>query len=147
VRPTPGPKFRIGRLPVLSGDPVGFRQLFTNLVDNAVRHGGRSDLVVVVDGRECPDGGVELSVRDNGRGLPAEHRGRVFGVFEGLEGPATSDGTGMGPGHLPQDRRGPGGRHRHPGRPRHRRPDPAPGRRHRPLPLPAADRRGGPVRP
>jgi two-component system, LuxR family, sensor kinase FixL len=92
----PATEVRVGRLPVLSGDPVGFRQLFTNLIDNAVRHGGRSDLVVVVDGRECPDGGVELSVRDNGRGVPAEHRERVFGVFERLEGPSTSDGTGMG---------------------------------------------------
>jgi signal transduction histidine kinase len=80
----------------VAGDPVGFRQLFTNLVDNAVRHGGRPDLVVVVDGHQCPDGGVELSVRDNGRGIPAEHRERVFGVFERLEGPSTSAGTGMG---------------------------------------------------
>jgi signal transduction histidine kinase len=51
---------------------------------------------VVVEGQECPDGGVELSVRDNGRGIPAEHRERVFGVFERLEGPSTSAGTGMG---------------------------------------------------
>jgi two-component system, LuxR family, sensor kinase FixL len=92
----PGTEFRVGRLPVVTGDPVGFRQLFTNLLENAVRHGGRPDLVVVVDGQECPDGGVELSVRDNGRGIPAEHRERVFGVFERLEGPSTSDGTGMG---------------------------------------------------
>jgi two-component system, LuxR family, sensor kinase FixL len=92
----PDAELRVGRLPVLTGDPVGFRQLFTNLVDNAVRHGGRADLVVVVEGQECPDGGVELSVRDNGRGIPAEHRERVFGVFERLEGPSTSAGTGMG---------------------------------------------------
>ena len=43
-----------------------------------------------------PGRGLELSVRDNGRGIPAEHRERVFGVFERLEGPSTSDGTGMG---------------------------------------------------
>jgi two-component system, LuxR family, sensor kinase FixL len=92
----PGAEFRVGRLPVVCGDPVGFRQLFTNLLENAVRHGGRDDLTVAVDGRETPDGGVELSVRDNGRGIPVEHRERVFGVFERLEGPSAGDGTGMG---------------------------------------------------
>ena len=86
----------MGRLPVVTGDPVGFRQLFTNLIENAVRHGGRRDLMVVVEGRECLDGGVELSVSDNGQGIPAEHRERVFGVFERLEGPSTGAGTGMG---------------------------------------------------
>ena len=92
----PEAELRVGRLPVVTGDPVGFRQLFTNLIENAVRHGGRRDLMVVVEGHECLDGGVELSVSDNGRGIPAEHRERVFGVFERLEGPSTSAGTGMG---------------------------------------------------
>jgi PAS domain S-box-containing protein len=92
----PAAELRVGRLPVVTGDPVGFRQLFTNLLENAVRHGGRADLVVAVDGRAVPDGGVELSVRDNGRGIPREHRERVFGVFERLEGPSSSTGTGMG---------------------------------------------------
>jgi DNA-binding response OmpR family regulator len=36
---------------VVGGDPVGFRQLFTNLIENAVRHGGRPDLSVTVEGR------------------------------------------------------------------------------------------------
>jgi PAS domain S-box-containing protein len=92
----PGVGFRIGRLPVVAGDPVGFRQLFTNLVENAVRHGGRPDLTVTVEGRSRADGGLELSVRDDGRGIPPEHRERVFGVFERLEGPSTGSGTGMG---------------------------------------------------
>jgi PAS domain S-box-containing protein len=88
--------FRIGRLPVVTGDPVGFRQLFTNLVENAVRHGGRPDLTVTVEGRSRADGGLELSVRDDGRGIPPEHRERVFGVFERLDTPSTGSGTGMG---------------------------------------------------
>jgi signal transduction histidine kinase len=92
----PGVTFRVGRLPVLLGDPVGFRQLFTNLVENAVRHGGRPDLTVTVDGRDRADGGLELSVRDDGCGIPPEHRERVFGVFERLDAPSTSAGTGMG---------------------------------------------------
>jgi PAS domain S-box-containing protein len=92
----PAAELRVGRLPVVTGDPTGFRQLFTNLLENALRHAGRPDLVVVIDGRDRPDGAVELSVRDNGKGIPAEHRERVFGVFERLEGPSTSEGTGMG---------------------------------------------------
>jgi two-component system, LuxR family, sensor kinase FixL len=92
----PGIEIRVGQLPVVTGDSVGFRQLFTNLLENAVHHGGRPDLVVIVDGRERSDGALELSVRDNGRGIPVEHRERVFGVFERLEGPTGSAGTGMG---------------------------------------------------
>jgi two-component system, LuxR family, sensor kinase FixL len=92
----PGVSFRVGRLPVVAGDPVGFRQLFTNLVENAVRHGGRPDLTVTVDGRSRTDAGLELSVRDDGRGIPPEHRERVFGVFERLDAPSTTSGTGMG---------------------------------------------------
>jgi light-regulated signal transduction histidine kinase (bacteriophytochrome) len=52
----PAAELRVGRLPVVTGDPTGFRQLFTNLLENAIRHGGRPDLVVVVDGRDRPDG-------------------------------------------------------------------------------------------
>jgi two-component system, LuxR family, sensor kinase FixL len=92
----PGGSFRVGRLPVVTGDPVAFRQLFTNLVENAVRHGGRPDLTVTVEGRSRADGGLELSVRDDGRGIPPEHRERVFGVFERLDAPSTTSGTGMG---------------------------------------------------
>ena len=92
----PAAEIRVGRLPVVTGDPTGFRQLFTNLLENAIRHGGRPDLVVVVDGRDRPDGAVELSVRDNGKGIPPEHLERVFGVFERLEGASSSAGTGMG---------------------------------------------------
>ena len=82
----PAAELRVGRLPVVTGDPVGFRQLCTNLLENAVRHGGRPDLVVVVDGQAGPAGTVELSVRDHGKGIPDEHRERVFGVFERAAG-------------------------------------------------------------
>ncbi len=92
----PAARFHLGRLPVVVGDPVSFRQLFTNLVENAVRHAGRPDVNVTVDAAAGTDGALVLSVRDDGRGIPPEHRERVFGVFERLDGPSTSGGTGMG---------------------------------------------------
>ncbi|MGE0594471.1 MAG: sensor histidine kinase [Vicinamibacterales bacterium] len=55
-------------LPVLNGDPAGVRTCVENLVGNAVKYGGRPPRVQVkvrADGQ----GGVRLSVRDNGPGL------------------------------------------------------------------------------
>jgi len=92
----PAAGFHVGRLPVVAGDPVGYRQLLTNLVENAVRHGGRPDVNVTIEAAARADGALELSVRDDGKGIPPEHRERVFGVFERLDGPSTSAGTGMG---------------------------------------------------
>lgn len=92
----PSVRFHAGPLPVVLADPLSFRQLFTNLVENAVRHGGRSDLSVSIESAPLPDGSFELSVRDDGRGIPPEHRERVFGVFERLDGASTAQGTGMG---------------------------------------------------
>jgi signal transduction histidine kinase len=90
----PAARFEVQLLPTVVGDPVGFRQLLTNLVENAVRHGGRPDVTVTVAGGGHPDGSLELNVSDDGKGIPPEHRERVFGVFERLDG--ASPGTGMG---------------------------------------------------
>jgi len=92
----PAARLHLGRLPVVAGDPVSFRHLLTNLVENAVRHGGRPDVTVTVEAASRADGALELSVRDDGKGIPPEHRERVFGVFERLDGLSTSGGTGMG---------------------------------------------------
>jgi two-component system, LuxR family, sensor kinase FixL len=86
----------VRRLPIVTADPTSFRQLLTNLIENAIQHGGRPDLRVTVQGVAHVDGGFELTVSDDGKGIPPEHRERVFGVFERLDGHTTSGGTGMG---------------------------------------------------
>lgn len=77
-------------------NPVRVRQLLTNLLENAARHGGRPDLsVAVTTRRDGPT--VVLDVADDGVGIPAEYRERVFGIFERLEGyDPESRGTGIG---------------------------------------------------
>ncbi len=75
---------------------VRARQLLTNLLDNALKYGGRDDLEVVVSVTRGPAGEVRLAVSDNGRGIPAEYRDRVLRVFERLDAPKSSPGTGIG---------------------------------------------------
>jgi PAS domain S-box-containing protein len=63
-----------------SVDPVRFEQVVTNLIDNATKYspdGGPVDVELT-----CPDQtSMQLSVRDHGIGIPAEHRAHVFDRF------------------------------------------------------------------
>jgi signal transduction histidine kinase len=83
----------VGDLPVVRVNRTRARQLVGNLVENAARYGGRPDVRVTVSG-DVADGRCELRVRDDGVGIPEEHRERVFGVFERLS--TAEGGTGIG---------------------------------------------------
>jgi len=87
----------MGLLPVVTISPVRARQLVTNLLDNAVLHGGRPDVTIEVGSQQRPDGGARLWVADNGRGVAPEHREKAFGVFERFDDrPPGDSGTGIG---------------------------------------------------
>jgi signal transduction histidine kinase len=77
-------------------DPVALRQIFTNLVDNAVRHTTSGSVVVFA--RPAPEGGVMVGVRDTGSGIPAEHLPRVFERFYRVDASRSRQegGTGLG---------------------------------------------------
>lgn len=69
---------------VVQGDADGLRVLLNNLVDNALRYtqqGGRVDLQAALE-----QGRALLRVRDNGPGVAAEHRARLFDRFFRPEG-------------------------------------------------------------
>ncbi len=87
----------VSPMPMIRANPARARQLLANLIENALRHGGRDDLTVRVWGRPSEAGGVEIVVADDGVGIPREYRERVFGIFERLEArQGDRGGTGIG---------------------------------------------------
>jgi two-component system OmpR family sensor kinase len=82
-------------LPSISGDGDRLAQVFTNLVDNALKYtpnGGRIDLRLSVTGGE-----VLASVSDTGPGIPAEIQARIFDRFYQAD-PARRGGEKRGAG-------------------------------------------------
>ncbi len=80
----------------LAIDPDAFRQIFTNLFDNALRHTPRGG-AIGVEAREASDGAL-VAVRDTGSGIVAEHLPRIFERFYRADaGRARAQGgTGLG---------------------------------------------------
>lgn len=86
-------EFTIGDLPTVMGDPTLLQQLFTNLIDNAVkfsrdRHPARIEIATLPDGT--------IFVKDNGVGFKMEYADQVFGAFQRLHSPREFPGTGIG---------------------------------------------------
>lgn len=82
-------------LPLVMADPRLLHHCLINLIDNADRHGG-PDGTIAIEGLALADGGVELAVCDQGPGVPADERERIFGLFARIEGTDRTGGTGLG---------------------------------------------------
>ena len=86
-------------LPVLATERAPLRQVFLNLIGNAIRHAGRDDVRIDV-GVSDAGGAYDFFVRDNGRGIPSRAQEKSWMLFHA--GPprdargAEGDGTGVG---------------------------------------------------
>ena len=82
---------------VARADPERLRQVLSNLIDNAIKY-GRPEGRVTIGGRPLDEGRVELTVRDDGPGIPPEARERVFERFYRVDKARSREqgGTGLG---------------------------------------------------
>jgi signal transduction histidine kinase len=83
-------------LPHCMGDAILLSQVFTNLLDNAIkyRHPDRS-LVIKITATVI-DGMAEYNIADNGIGIEPEHLEKVFELFHQLGDTKDEDGQGVG---------------------------------------------------
>lgn len=84
-------------LPQAHGDVALLYQMLEQLLGNAVKFTRPSPQACIqVEGRQAPDGGVELTLRDNGVGFDPRLQDRLFRVFQRLHSPREFDGIGIG---------------------------------------------------
>jgi PAS domain S-box-containing protein len=85
----------VGELPTVEADRQQLRQVFQNLISNAIKFqdGGRPRVVVSA---QAVDGGWLFEVADNGIGIEPQYRDKIFDAFERLHGRDDYAGTGIG---------------------------------------------------
>jgi two-component system, OmpR family, sensor histidine kinase PrrB len=77
---------------LLVGQPAGLRLVIDNAIVNAVKHGGATEIRL---GADSSADGVEITVDDNGTGVPEEERAAVFERFS-RGSTASRAGSGLG---------------------------------------------------
>lgn len=90
--------WQIAALPPVRADRAMLHQVWTNLLDNAVKYSGKvSAPRIEIGGQTDPATGEQVFfVRDNGAGFDMRYADKLFGVFQRLHGPAEFEGTGIG---------------------------------------------------
>ncbi|MEO8540971.1 MAG: PAS domain S-box protein [bacterium] len=92
-----GAIIQTSKLPETNGDETQMRELFQNLIANAIKF--RKDSApprIFIEACAGPKGMQAISVRDDGLGFDAAHAEKIFGMFQRLHGREQFEGTGIG---------------------------------------------------
>ncbi|MCW3127279.1 MAG: two-component sensor histidine kinase [Bacteroidetes bacterium] len=93
---TSGAVIEIGELPILNVYKTQIRQVFQNLITNAIKfqkEGVQPRIQILA---EQADGAWKFSVSDNGIGISSDHFEKVFDIFQRLRTDRTYEGNGIG---------------------------------------------------
>jgi len=88
--------WKIAKLPFADCDPTLMKQVFQNLLSNALKYSRpRAEAVIEIGQREA-NGQTVIFVRDNGVGFSMKYADKLFGVFQRLHRAEDFEGTGVG---------------------------------------------------
>jgi PAS domain S-box-containing protein len=87
---------RVGELPECQGDMGLLKQVWINLISNALKYTRRQDKAVIEIGCKLENDENVFFVRDNGAGFNMRYVNKLFGVFQRLHGADEFEGTGVG---------------------------------------------------
>lgn len=89
-------EWKIGELPVVRGDRAMLRQVFMNLLSNALKYTRPRAVAQIEVGFQSNDRDYVFFIRDNGVGFDESVADKLFCIFERLHCDAQFEGTGVG---------------------------------------------------
>jgi len=89
-------EFCLHHIPETFGDPAIVRQIWVNLIGNAIKYSSKKPIRKIEIGYSYVDGENIYSVTDNGAGFDMAYYDKLFGVFQRLHTIKDFDGTGIG---------------------------------------------------
>jgi light-regulated signal transduction histidine kinase (bacteriophytochrome) len=89
-------EYQVAPLPAAVGDPALIRQVWLNLLGNALKFSSKRERAVIEVGGRREAGENIYWVRDNGAGFDMRYADKLFGVFQRLHGEREFIGTGVG---------------------------------------------------
>jgi len=89
-------ELRCGDLPMCHGDPGLLKQIWVNLLSNALKYTRKRDVASIDIGCQIEGTKPIYFVRDNGTGFDMRYAGKLFGVFQRLHRAEDYEGTGVG---------------------------------------------------
>lgn len=92
-----GAQIRVGALPAVHADRAQMRQLFQNLISNALKFRAKDrPAVITIESRAIDSGNCEIAVSDNGIGFEEKFVEKIFKPFIRLHSRSQYDGSGLG---------------------------------------------------
>ncbi len=89
-------EWKVDTLPFVECDPGLMKQVFVNLLTNAVKFTRPRKPAIIAVGVTDQDGARAIFVRDNGVGFSMKYANKLFGVFQRLHRSEDFEGTGVG---------------------------------------------------
>jgi light-regulated signal transduction histidine kinase (bacteriophytochrome) len=90
------PEFELKELPKAKGDQSLIKQVWINLISNAIKYSKYNSKIHIAIGAYEKDGFVVYYVKDDGAGFDMQYYDKLFGVFQRLHSQEEFEGTGIG---------------------------------------------------
>lgn len=81
-------------LPKVLGNDFRYKQLFQNLIQNAIKYNDKENVLIEIGSLETDDE-MQYYIKDNGIGIPEKYHTKVFDIFSKLENNDPSSGIGL----------------------------------------------------